>query len=186
MTNALQSGFSLIELLVVLAIAGIFVTMAAPSFNEMVQNGKIDDSHNSLVAALIYTRSEAITRRQPMTLCRSSDSTSCGGNWEDGWIAFVDIDGDASVDAGDGDQVVRLRQALNNGVTIRGNGNNSNRVTYAAQGNTTNNGTFRVCDARGATEASGLVIAMTGRVRRAIDSDDNGVVEDGSGDITCP
>jgi type IV fimbrial biogenesis protein FimT len=182
-------GFTLIELMITLAIAAILLTVGIPSFNEVIKNSRLSTQVNSLVTALSLGRSEAVKRGQSVTICKSANGTSCVvevGSWsssDDGWIVFVDTNSDGVVDAGE--LLLRVFSKLKSGNTLK---YSRIRVTYNGQGNTPGlNGTFVVCDDRGSPEAKGGIVSNTGRVRRAIDSNSDGTVEDGSGNnITCP
>lgn len=160
-----DKGFTLLELMVVLAIAGILMTWGVSSFQNMVRNNRLTTVYNDFVAALHFARSEAVTRNASVTVCKSSNGTSCTGNWEDGWITFTDADGDAVVDAGT-DEILKVQSALGNSLTLSGNNNVTTRVTFANRGATSNNGTLTLCDPRGASDARGLVISNTGRIRK--------------------
>ncbi|MBL4743506.1 MAG: GspH/FimT family pseudopilin [Cycloclasticus sp.] len=184
-TNGTQKkqGFTLIELIVTMVIAGILLTIGIPSFNSFVKNNRLTTQINDLVTAVNLTRSEAITRGFSATICKSNTGTSCTGNWTNGWIVFEDQNGDGVVDGGE--TVLRVHAALQGGNTLTfGN----NRITYSSQGIAVGfNDTFKLCDDRGATEAKGVITSNTGRARQAIDSDADGTVEDGSAtNITCP
>lgn len=86
--SALQ-GFSLAELMVVMAILGILAAIAAPSFNETILSTKLRAYANSLVGHAYLARGEAIKHNAPVTLCVSADGTSCAaGGWEQGWIVL--------------------------------------------------------------------------------------------------
>ncbi len=179
-------GFTLIELMITLAIAAILLTVGVPSFNQVIKNSRLSTQANSLVTALNLGRSEAVKRGQAVTICKSANSTSCVGNWnssQNGWIVFVDTDNDGTVDAGE--LILRVFNALKGGNTLK---YSRARVTYNGQGNAPGlNGTFVLCDDRGISEAKGEIVSTTGRVRRAVDNNSDGIVEDGSGNnITCP
>lgn len=81
------SGFTLIELLITIALASILLAIAVPSFNNFVVNSRLVAQTNSIVAAINFTRSEAIKRNTSISLCRASSdtATSCettAGTWQ--------------------------------------------------------------------------------------------------------
>ncbi|MBB3063029.1 GspH/FimT family pseudopilin [Microbulbifer rhizosphaerae] len=120
-----QGGFTLIELMVTIAVLAIVVTIAAPSFTTMINNNRSIALGEELVTALNYTRAEAVKRGQSVSICASSDGATCTGTWTDGWIV-ADID----------DNVLRHWQAPNAGAAIavtRG-GNNITSISYARLG----------------------------------------------------
>jgi type IV fimbrial biogenesis protein FimT len=81
-------GFTLIELMITLAVMAILLGIAAPSFNNVVLSNKLSSYANNLVASANLARSEAIKRNSAITLCASSNGTSCAasGGWEQGWV----------------------------------------------------------------------------------------------------
>lgn len=82
-------GFTLLEMMVTLAVAAILVTLAVPSFNEAMLGSKLNTQANNFVASVQLARSEAIKRNAAVTLCASSNGTSCTGAWGDGWIVLA-------------------------------------------------------------------------------------------------
>ena len=74
-----QIGFNLLELMVTLAIAGIVVSFALPSYNDMVTNNCMTNNTNNLITNLMMARSEAIKNKQNISV------VAIGGNWNSGW-----------------------------------------------------------------------------------------------------
>jgi type IV fimbrial biogenesis protein FimT len=83
-------GFTLLELMFTLTVAGILLGVGVPSFFEIIRNNRAAANINELSTAFAIARSEAIRRGAMVTVCRSSNGTACGASWADGWIAFVD------------------------------------------------------------------------------------------------
>lgn len=73
------SGFTLVEMMVVVAILGIIMGIAAPSAADFLRSQKINGAVSALHGSLIFARSEAIKRNATVTITRS------GSAWESGW-----------------------------------------------------------------------------------------------------
>lgn len=84
------SGFSMLEIMMTLSIAGILLSMAAPSLIDFYRNQALTTQANDAVATLSYVRSEAIRRNTPITLCRTESETSesCAQS-TDTWIHWL-------------------------------------------------------------------------------------------------
>jgi len=109
---ACAGGFTLIELLITIALAGILMTVAAPSMTKMIGANRVQTEVSSFVNDLQFARSEAIKEGQPVSVCASSDGTSClaANTWQKGWIVFPDPNGNGTVDSGEA--ALRARPAL--------------------------------------------------------------------------
>jgi type IV fimbrial biogenesis protein FimT len=106
-------GLTLLELMMTLAVAAILLTIGAPGYHSVIQNNRAATQINSLVSALNLARSEAVKRGSRVSICASSNQTSCSGSpdWATGWIVFTDNSGvDGSLDAGD--SLLRVADAL--------------------------------------------------------------------------
>jgi len=164
-----HSGFTLFELMITVAIAGIVMAFAVPALETFVKNDRLTTQINTLVSHLSYARNEAVTRSQQVGLCASSDSStnnpSCSGaDWAAGWILFVDSDGDSSFTAGE--TVLRVKPMLEGSNTLSSSA--GNLIIYDYRGFTPNlaNATFSLCDDRGVTEMKSISISNTGRVQQ--------------------
>lgn len=95
-------GFTLTELIVAIAMLGIIMAIAIPSFTSIIQNNYSVSMANSLTTALLFARSEGVKRNSPISVCATADSsfTSCGSQWVLGWIIFVDVNGNGSIESG--------------------------------------------------------------------------------------
>jgi len=168
-------GFSVVELVIVLAVAAILLGTAVPSFKETIQNNRLATQVNELHAGLSMARSEAVKRNNNVTICPRAVSEGgtlvcdSSGNWGNGWIVFVDDDADGEIEGG---EIVRVGDAMVNEITASFS---EDEVIYASSGLAISgtNGTFTLCDTRGADVARGLVVGPSGRPRLPIGSDDD-------------
>ncbi len=190
-------GFTLIELMITLAVIGVLIVLAPPMLANMLNSNRGIAHYNQLAGSLALARSESIKRGVIVSVCGSSNGTSCNtANWESGWLVFTDIDRDGSVDAGDGDTLLRVVAALGDDYTLRLSESDVNTTlqyradgTLRDQGNDGfDDGTFTICDkSASATKARALNLNIMGRPNRAKDTDSNNIVEDIAGaDVTCP
>lgn len=172
-----ELGFTLMEVLVTVAVLSIVVSLALPSFRVTLQNNRRAAALNDFVVTLSHARGLAVARRVPVTVCRSNayaattPTCAAGSGWEDGWLTFLDVNGDGTFDSAT-DSVERRHEALPSDITFRGNTKVVNRVTFNNAGVTNNNGTLALCDSRGwSTANSRVVVISTGGRVQAISPD---------------
>jgi type IV fimbrial biogenesis protein FimT len=182
-----ESGITLIELLVALAVAMFLVSSGIPGFTTLIRNNRLVASANTVAGLLGEARSESVSQRRGISVCGSSTGTSCDAAWGSGAVAFVDADGDGVIDTGD----TVLRQVRNPlpSVTVALSGPTTVRYTSMGWLAANSAGTFRFCDDRGNTYARALLVSATGRVSAATDTDSpaDGIVDDAAGaNISCP
>lgn len=96
-----QQGINLVELVVAMSIAAISLTLGVPAFESLRINADRSSAIIELVAAARLARSEAALRGTAVSLCPSTNGTSCSGgsDWSSGWIVFRDEDEGLSIDA---------------------------------------------------------------------------------------
>ncbi len=185
-----QKGVTLIELMITMVMVALLASVAVPSFLDTVKSNRVTSNINKLTTTLNLARSEAIRRAGNITVCRSGNGTGCAtsGAWTQGWIAFVDIDGDGVVEAADGDEVVLVNEALPGAdTTLMASANAADRVTFNSRGFAPGfSATFTLCDDRGNAEAKAVIISNTGRVQRAVDTDADEIENDDTGaNLSC-
>jgi type IV fimbrial biogenesis protein FimT len=182
-------GFTLVELMVTLAVLSIVLGVGIPAFQGLINNGRLTSQINQTIGLVSFARSEAAKRTATtITVCGSSDEATCNStSWESGWLVMSDVDGDRVFDVAD-DELLRVGPALTGGNTLRTLGfGNAGFIQFDASGSPGSAGTFILCDDRGATEAKAIVLSIVGQSRAAVDEDANSVVNSHSGgDITCP
>lgn len=87
-----HAGFTLVEMMVAIAILAILVSIALPASQNMILSGKLRSYANALVAGAHLARSEAIKTNSVITMCASSDGSSCDSDWGQGWIVLNNND----------------------------------------------------------------------------------------------
>ncbi|MGH8562936.1 MAG: GspH/FimT family pseudopilin [Gammaproteobacteria bacterium] len=167
------SGFTLIELMVAVAVLAIALGAGVPSMSEFIKNSRLAAHTNDLLASLHLARTEAGKRNARVTLCKSADATTCttaaGTGWEIGWVVFADAAPFGTREGADPVLDSHGVAATNVSITPRAADTIGDFVSYTSRGairdaaGAAQNGVFRVCDERGLGHARGLVLSPTGR-----------------------
>jgi type IV fimbrial biogenesis protein FimT len=163
---------TLIELLIVVAIAAVMAAVAIPSFGTFLSNSRFTTYSNTFLTHLHLARSEATKRNARVALCKSANGTNCAtsGGWEQGWIVFHDVNNNAQTDTGEA--ILQSHAAIPALLALQGNPPVANYVSYAPTGGArlTNGafqaGTLTLCEvSSGGGEARSIVVSSTGRAR---------------------
>jgi type IV fimbrial biogenesis protein FimT len=168
------TGFSLIELMLVLILLVLIPALVAPAISGIVNSSRINSGAEAIYNSLLLARSEAVKRNGKVVVCKSATGLSCAstGDWNQGWIVFHDENNNSQADAGEA--IVYREAALSERIRLSGNGPVSSYVSYGPHGKTSmisgafQAGTITACiSAKGKTDARQVVINSSGRPRQA-------------------
>lgn len=153
----------MLELLITIAILGILVSVALPSFTEMLGRSNVNSATRTLGSAISLARSEAIKRGQDVGICGSLNGAICANNaWNTGWVVVVDINNDGDyVDTG---ELIRVYTPLSD-MTLTAS---SNLLEYDSRGFGANAAvvTFDICPEDGKIDnGRRLQVGISGRAR---------------------
>lgn len=157
-------GFTLVELMITVAIAAIVMTIGIPSFRDTIRENRLTTYNNQFITALNLARSEAINLGLTVTLCSSDGVTCKTGGYQQGWIVFRNRSGGAN--PANAAAIIRVFEQLPEGMTLTGS---VDSVSFTSLGITSTAGTWNLCkDGKG----RGVEVTALGRIR--------------SNTVTCP
>jgi len=173
MNKNARFGFTLVEMVVTVAIMALLLALGVPSFQALMRNNRVAAHANEFLGALNLARGEAIKRGSGVrvVLCPGTSAGCSGTAWGSGWIVFVDTNNNGSRDAGE--PVLRVYSALSGNETLTGNTNVSSYISFTADGSARLIGggfqagtlTFGLCNS--SNRRNTIVINSVGRARVA-------------------
>ncbi len=158
-------GFTLIELMITVAIMSIMLTVGLPSFQSIIASSRLTSSANAMVSALQLARSEALKQHKTVIIAPKKDKA-----WSAGWDIFVDLNKDDIPQSGEQVLASAVFDAANSTMAITAT--YSDHIGYSANGRPVHNGTqansntwFLFCTPKSSpTDFRKVVISLTGRV----------------------
>ena len=130
------TGFTLPELLIVLAIVGMLLAAGMPSLRTYTQNQQLANAANAFLGALNLARGEAIRRGSRVDLAPRD-----GSKWESGWVVFANKPGDADLQFDAGDELIYSHEQLPAGLVMATtlSDKSASYIAYNGNGRTRNN-----------------------------------------------
>lgn len=169
--KAIAQGFTLVELMVTIAVLGVIAAIAIPSFGEMIDSSRRATIAGELATDFSLARTEAARRAKRVTVCVSSDGATCvssSNEWASGWIVFSDVVADGVLTTSDGDELLKRRDALAGGLSFVSSGFSSGgRIQFRPSGAVDSGGALVLCKP-GKPGANGrrISLSFSGSVNR--------------------
>lgn len=162
-----QTGLTLMELIVALAILGLVLALATPSFNAIAESGRFAGASHQLSVSLATARTLSITRGQRVSVCPLDSGNRCSGgsDWTRGWMVFLDPDRVGQPK--DSDAVVQIMEREpGNGALRVGTTPGRRLVRYSPLGTAGgSNLTLSICAGNENRLLGQVVVSMSGRTR---------------------
>ena len=163
-----DNGLTLVELLVTLAVAAILITVGAPAMTSILERFRAQDAVSQWQGDLVYARQVAAAYQTSVTVCPMGGATNCDGDWTAGYTAFIDVNGNGTLDADD--EALHQRDAINGQDYV--NSTAPRQIRFTEDGFAEDSGTLIYCP--GETDSAlsmGLSVSSTGQTRQL----DNGL-----------
>ena len=177
-----QSGFTIVELMIVITIAAVLAALALPAMKDWQRNANRTAATTTLLASIHEARSEAVKRDTRVSICPSDKpaeaDAQCSGNkdFATGWIVFVDDDADMEHSTDAKEEVLAVVTAINTNFNVI-TSNGETGLSYKPNGRMiTSDGKdstdFNVCDDRGPDQGRVVSITNSGRPQSGINAAD--------------
>lgn len=161
-----SKAFTLLELMVTVAIASIVMTMGVPGFSQVIKNSRLTTDANAMIASFNFARSEAVKRQREIYVRRKGSSSE---NWDSGWDIFIDENSNQTFNDGT-DELLKTFSSSKN--TVRAGEIYDDWIAFKPSGVIDSSGTsdgddsFRICATAGDTNNSRkITINRVGRSR---------------------
>lgn len=150
----LQSGFTLVEVMVTVTVAAILLAVAAPSLNSVYESVRADNNADKIHDILVFSRSQAVSYGTTVSVCPFATATTCksGTDWSDGVRVFVEANGVTTE--------LKVIDSFSDNDKVKGP---SGTITFSSDGISTG-GNFTYCPNGKAAESKTITVTSSGRV----------------------
>ena len=161
-----KNGFTLIELMITLAVAAILLTVGIPNFRDFVYNNRLTTQANRFVTDMALARSTAVKYQRNAQICVSTSyntaNPACTGgtNWGAGWIVWIDKDRDNVIDSAN--EVIRVAEPVTGTTTFTSAARSD--FTYNSRGFVNATDTLSLCDNRTAEIGRNITLRPSGHL----------------------
>jgi len=158
----LVKGFTLIEAMIVVAVFGVLLALAAPPLTDFLESVQARQNTNDLLGSILLARSEAIARNSTISMCmiREGHEDHCHDDgWHGGWILFEDLDDDGDRDSDE--EIIHQYSGMSETSTVT-SAEFDESLTYLPSGAVPTTGILTICSGSTARQ---IVIYATGRPR---------------------
>jgi type IV fimbrial biogenesis protein FimT len=150
-----NTGFTLLELMIVVAIAGVLLLVGIPSFRSMIITNELSSVTNDLQMSLKMARNSAITSGHTAYVCGSSNAATCApGVWNRGWLVWADINNNTTFEVAI-DQLLWIKEIdPSSRLTIAPSNNFATQIDFRFDGTLLGEtaGSFQICSGLGGVD----------------------------------
>ncbi len=159
--KAKASGFTLVELMIVVAVAAVILGLGLPSFLTMIENTKLRNVKGDMLDMIRVARLTAVEQKAYVTACGSTDGTSCSSSADDWSNIILLLQGQGD------DATVLQRIRVNDRAKVIKSNTDTLAINFEPTGWVPDDqSSFYICpDDLENDKAYRLVLSMSGKVR---------------------
>ncbi|MDX2367720.1 MAG: GspH/FimT family pseudopilin [Colwellia sp.] len=179
------NGFTLIELMIGIAIVAILSATALPSLNSFTVGMRVDNEINQIHRLVLTARNSAINMEQNVIFCPLVGTTCTAGEWDKELSVFIDINNNGTYESAT-DTLLKVKNEISDGDKLIYAGNSN--LTFRPTGRITANANtaFKYCAKNHDDMSRSITISLSGRPYQSSDTDNDGKDEDrDNNEISC-
>ncbi|MCG9695996.1 GspH/FimT family pseudopilin [Shewanella sp. Isolate11] len=155
-------GFTLVELMVTIAVAAILLAIGVPSLTSIYESVRVNNNIEKINNILAFARNQAISYGATVNVCAYASATSCGTNWGNGIRVFI-------TDADGADHELRAIDGFNSNDAVKGP---TATLTFSSEGLSPSNGSFIYCPRGNSSGSKSVTVSSSGLI--TYDTDNQG------------
>ncbi|KFZ39231.1 methylation site containing protein [Shewanella mangrovi] len=156
-----QSAFTLVELMVTIAVAAILLTVGVPSLKSLYDGYRGSSSISEIQQTLAFARNQAISYGRPVGVCANSSNTSCGSDWSNGVLVYATTAGSTDTV----NQVLKVIDSFNSNDSVKGS-----KIVFRADGIANGSASFVYCPNGETTASRSVSVSSSGLISEGADN----------------